>query len=119
MNPCIITEPVSIEPARLVQVGAWHPALQGTTRSLCSIREKYACTYHDAVEKCLARLGWAVRREYPVVVNGRGGRVDIVAEWSGITLALELDNRSPRGKSILKLTALPLDWNKGVLLRNP
>lgn len=84
-------------------------------RLVMGARGKRAADFHDACEIILRRSGWDVSREYPVP----GGRIDIVATDGDHTVALELDNRRPRKKSITKLQSLPGRWITGVLLRNP
>ena len=111
-----------------------NPALTNTTgpwdrfrvlpRYLCMIRGDSAAVYHDRVEQFLKQDGWYVEREYPVTyTRGNGhsvnGRIDLIARKKGLTMALELDNRSPRAKSIVKLGAMPSEWLTGILLRNP
>lgn len=92
-----------------------------TEAALLTIRAGYAATYQDKVCAVLRDLGWKVRREFAVSYRGcHSGKIDIVAQSLGITLALELDNRSPRGKSILKLRAVTAETLiTGILLRNP
>lgn len=87
---------------------------------LSGIRGDHAGDYHDNVEYALIEAGWSVRREYAVVIgDGLGGRVDIVAQRHKTRIALELDNRTPRGKSLIKLTGFPPEVRTAVLLRNP
>lgn len=88
---------------------------------LQKIRGRHARDFHDAVEKFFRSRGWEVHREYGVSMGyGNAGYIDLVAAKNGIQIALELDNRSPRGKSILKLETLPeSEWLTAVLLRNP
>lgn len=98
--------------------------MPGLDRLLCGARGKRAADFHDAAEIILKRGGWAVKREYRVALGGnRDGYIDLVASINtvvGITfLALELDNRSPRKKSALKLEHVPVDWLRGILLRDP
>jgi hypothetical protein len=119
MSAFIPAESLSVDPRRLIHVGHWEASLAETQKALCAVRGEHAPDYHDAVEILLRRHGWRVRREYPISMPGRNGRVDIVAFLGNYTLALELDNRTPRGGSLLKLAALPKQWNKGVLLRDP
>ena len=92
------------------------------------VRAKHAACYHDAVVSLLEAEGWFTKREYGVTFpSGRKGRVDVVAMKPGtgpwnpdLWLALELDNRSPRRKSIIKLEQFPeAYWITGILLRDP
>lgn len=100
--------------------GEWK-GLQAILVELGNIQAKHAADYHDKITEMLAMLGWVVKREYPVVLpNETGGRVDIVADHRlGFRIALELDNRSPRGKSIIKLGTFPEEVQCAVILRNP
>lgn len=87
---------------------------------LTYIHRKHAADYHDAIEEALNDHYWTVRREFAVVIgDGYGGKVDIVADKDGQRIALELDNRSPRGKSLLKLATFSRSVPTAVLLRNP
>lgn len=100
--------------------GHWEH-FQGTARKLTEVRGRHAPDFHDNVCAALHQLGWSVTREYHVALpNDRGGRIDILARRRGWKLALELDNRSPRGKSILKLDLMAGEKTlTAVLLRNP
>jgi hypothetical protein len=73
---------------------------------------------HDAVESRLVSRGYNCIREYrvPDRGDGRNGAIDLVAEKDGISTAMELDNVTPRQKSIFKLLGAPVD-RKVVLLR--
>ena len=100
--------------------GDWE-GLQPHLAAMGDIKAKHAADYHDKIVELLESFGWSVRREYPVVLpNETGGRVDIVADHSlGFRIALELDNRSPRGKSIIKLGTFPAHVLCAIILRNP
>jgi hypothetical protein len=100
--------------------GDWH-GLSMYLSALADIKAKHASDYHDKVANWLDSLGWQVKREFPVVLpNETAGRVDIVADHKlGFRIALELDNRTPRGKSILKLQTFPPHVHCAVILRNP
>lgn len=65
----------------------------------------HAPSMHAEIAKSLSRAGFAVELEYPVanIGNGRRGRIDLVARSSEGNVAIELDTRRPRAKSILKL----------------
>jgi hypothetical protein len=73
---------------------------------------------HDAVESRLVNRGYNCTREYrvPDRGDGRNGAIDLVAEKDGISTAMELDNVTPRRKSIFKLLGAPVD-RRAVLLR--
>lgn len=90
---------------------------------LTGARGRRAGDYHDAVVHVLERHGFLVRREFPVAMgNGRAGRIDVVASRPDAVLALELDNRTPRPKSIRKLDIFRLEFlcaTTAILLRNP
>lgn len=88
--------------------------------ALSSICCKHAAVYHDEVADFLTNSGWDVKREFPVMIgDGFHGMVDIVADYKGRRIALELDNRTPRGKSLIKLATFPIGVCTAVLLRNP
>lgn len=88
--------------------------------ALSSIRGKHAAVYHDEVADLLTSYGWDVKREFPVLIgDGVHGMVDIVADRNGRRIALELDNRTPRGKSLIKLATFADGVFTAVLLRNP
>ncbi len=64
-----------------------------------------ATELHDAVEVALEIRGVEVQRECPIEMNdGRKGYIDLVAEGC---VAIELDRRLPRAKSLKKLAAFP------------
>lgn len=73
--------------------------------------------FQNCVQGLLERRGWRVERE--VVVGDRGdgrrGKVDLVASQAGYRVGIELDNRSPRAKSVHKLRALSCDERLVVL----
>jgi hypothetical protein len=72
--------------------------------------------FHSAVEQALCRAGFTVAREVQVELGDeRAGRVDLVASRHGVSVGIELDNRTPRGKSILKLKKLAPDVSALVL----
>lgn len=73
--------------------------------------------WHDYVQGKIERLGYQTRREVPCKFpDGRDGRIDLVAERDGIQVAIELDYRTPRKKSVLKVQTYPRGM---VLLRDP
>lgn len=77
--------------------------------------------FHTAAETALGGLGFKCSRERRVADRGDGhaGRLDLVAERHGVVIALELDDRVPRQKSIAKLaSALSCDF-RAVVLRCP
>lgn len=62
--------------------------------------------FHDAVDAALQGAGFKVWREIAVPVrdSGRGlGFIDLLADFRGGCVALELDRRSPRPGSMDKL----------------
>lgn len=73
---------------------------------------------HSQVVSHLSARGWACQREYPVSDRGDGrpGAIDILASKAGIRLAIEIDRKSPRQKSIVKLRQVSADY-RVVLLR--
>jgi hypothetical protein len=64
-----------------------------------------AAAFHAAAEAALGSLGFTCWREVRLSArgDGQGGRLDIVAERHGVRIALELDDRTPRRKSLVKL----------------
>lgn len=107
------------DPSLVCASGPWD-LIGNLRRVVCGGRGKRAADFHDATEIILKRDGWIVHREYSVP----GGRIDLVAniglpQGGIVSLALELDNRRPRKKSIEKLQALGPGWITGVVLRNP
>lgn len=108
-----------LDPSFINIRGDWS-RLFGLVRALSGIRCKHAAVYHDEVADLLIRQGWQVKREFPVLIgDGAHGMVDIVADRDGCRIALELDNRTPRGKSLVKLATFPAGVLTAVLLRNP
>ncbi|HII3686449.1 hypothetical protein NMW45_07440 [Pasteurella multocida] len=83
------------------------------------INSNSAKQLHDKVEDILSANGFECKREFPVQDrgDGRSGRIDLVVSKSGVTIGLELDNETARGKSIFKLEQTYLDY-KFVGLRN-
>ena len=77
-----------------------------------------AAWLHDELERRLRELGWSVDREVPVADrgDGRAGAIDLVVTEPA-PIAIELDRRSPRRKSIEKLAAF--DGARVVVLREP
>lgn len=75
--------------------------------------------FEDKIVSILSNLG-KVRRQ--VVVNDRGdgrrGRIDIVAEINGKVIAIEIDRKSPRKKSIFKLHNFDAD-ERYTMTRSP
>ena len=81
-----------------------------------------AAPFAGLVANALGALGATVLREVIVPRRGDGqrGRVDLVASWpeSGLQMAVECDNKSPRAKSITKLKQMPADVRL-IVLRTP
>lgn len=69
----------------------------------------HAREMQQEVERALTRAGFSVRLEYPTAHLGdnRNGRIDIVAHKDGQDVAIELDCRTPRYRSIKKLKLFP------------
>jgi len=80
-----------------------------------------ARSLHDYAEVALKAEGFKVKREVlvPQRGDGRRGRIDIVAERGAETVALELDRRQPRLKSVRKLMCLGSCSLKAVVVRDP
>lgn len=79
---------------------------------------------HDAIERIIDAHGWTVHREWEVPDRGDGRRgfIDLVAFRDEERIAVEIDRRSPRVKSIRKLNALRRrdpTWATYVILRSP
>lgn len=73
--------------------------------------------WHDYVQQKIEDLGYKTFREVAVVYgDGENGRLDLVVEKHGLKTAIELDYRTPRKKSILKVKTYS---NGMVLLRDP
>ncbi|MBD2786433.1 hypothetical protein ID858_17265 [Xenorhabdus sp. DI] len=65
--------------------------------------------------------GWFLQKNFAVtgLSDGRRGRVDyLVTTRSGARCAIEADNRSPRKRSLLKLSELPEGMTGFVLLKD-
>ncbi len=79
----------------------------------------HAKTAQNEIVKHLKSLGYKCVSEYEVDNRGDGrvGRIDIVATKDDIKLAIEVDNKSPRQKSINKLNSMT-NYHKIVILRN-
>ena len=76
-----------------------------------------ASSWHDLVESEIKCLGYETRREVPCIIDsGRDGRIDLVAYKNGVAVAIELDYRTPRAKSIAKVKTHESGM---VLLRDP
>lgn len=72
---------------------------------------------HNAVEAEVLKAGYFCQREFVVADRGDGrkGKVDLyVSDMSGASCGIEIDWKSPREKSIIKLQQLPTGF---VLLR--
>jgi len=63
----------------------------------------HAFTAHQSVMAALAEAGFNVVKEVQVETDGDTGRVDVVATKAGGSVAIEIDSRSVRTKSIRKL----------------
>lgn len=76
---------------------------------------------HSAAEAALAASGFSCTREFEVGDRGDGrpGRLDLLAERTGLTLAIEIDRKTPRQKSIHKLRqpGVPENAYRVILLR--
>jgi hypothetical protein len=59
---------------------------------------------HAEVMRALAKAGFVVAHEIGITTDdGRRGRLDVVAEKCGARIAIEIDARRPREKSLAKL----------------
>lgn len=71
---------------------------------------------HAAALAALRDAGFVVKPEVTVVLpEGRNGRYDLVAEWGSHRIAVEIDTRKPRQKSLDKLRAF--DGGRIIALR--
>lgn len=97
-----------------------HPVTElRNTLAACGRLPDRASQFQEAIQEALEGAGWAVRREVDVPAmrlgNGRCGRVDLVGERAGVRIAIELDRRSPRQKSLRKLALI--DATRVVIVR--
>lgn len=74
---------------------------------------------HKETVSYLEKLGFCCQHEYRVSDrgDGRSGRIDIIAIKGDLKLAIEIDRKSPRAKSIYKLKTLPPEFIKCVICR--
>jgi hypothetical protein len=77
----------------------------------------HAAGARDACVRALILMGWKCRTEVRVETRGdhRAGFVDIEAQKYGETVGIEVDNRNPRVKSVVKLQCRP--WLKVIATR--
>lgn len=76
-----------------------------------------ASEWQDYVENEIRNIGYDTKREvYCKIDEDRNGRLDLVASKNGIEIAIELDYRTPREKSIKKVKQYKCGM---VLLRDP
>ena len=91
--------------------------LEAICRSVPVERRHSAKSFHDAVDYALVQRGWTVYREHLAPHHGlrRRGLIDLVTT-APLRIGIELDNRIPRQKSLLKLREF--EGLKMVVLRN-
>lgn len=67
-----------------------------------------AATYHARAGEALQSLGFTVKSEFAVPHGSpnRSGRIDLLATRGQETVAIELDYRDPRDKSVVKLNQI-------------
>ena len=77
---------------------------QEVVETLLFTKGENAKAFHDDAEMLLSRK-WKTIREYWVPDRGDGspGIVDIVVYYCGLPVGIELDRKTPRKKSLLKL----------------
>ena len=75
-----------------------------------------AVEWQSEVQLKVESLGYSVSREVPCESSVGPGRIALVAEKGGDQVAIELDWRTPRHKSVEKVKTLPAGM---VLLRDP
>lgn len=61
--------------------------------------------------------GWESRREAPAPTNGRKGRIDLLLSHGGFSVAIEIDDRKIKEKSVAKLRSLSVDARVCVIAR--
>lgn len=97
------------DPLKGVQKGEVSPADEAAGREAVEIIGRlraipdHASTAHQSVMVALAEAGFNVVKEVQVGTDGDTGRVDVVATKGGGSVAIEIDSRSVRAKSIRKL----------------
>lgn len=97
------------DPLKGVQKGEVSPADEAAGLEAVSIIgglraiPDHAFTAHQSVMAALAEAGFNVVKEVQVETDGDTGRVDVVATKAGGSVAIEIDSRSVRAKSIRKL----------------
>lgn len=73
--------------------------------------------WHNYVEEKIKNLGYKTRREVSCPIDeDRNGRIDLLAEKGNLKIAIELDYRVPRTKSIKKVKNYACGM---ILLRDP
>lgn len=79
------------------------------------ITEK-ADEWHNYVQNEIEKIGYKTQREVLCKYDEKEGRIDLVASKDGKEIAIELDYRTPRTKSIKKVRCYPAGM---ILLRDP
>lgn len=74
-------------------------------------------TVADVMHYAAIRKGWQSKREAPAPTKGRKGRVDLLISHEGYTVAVEVDDRAIKGKSVEKLLSLDVDARVCVIAR--
>jgi len=104
-------DPTSLSPAACWQGGRYDEHMFDDL----AVSDDAALAHHQTVA-FLISLGYHVQLEVEIRVEGRNGRIDLVATKGDEVLAVELDRRSPRKKSLVKLEHYPAT-RRMVLLR--
>lgn len=72
--------------------------------------------WQDYVKAEIEKIGYVVEKEVPCLIDqDRNGRIDLIANKDDLQIAIELDYRTPRAKSIIKVKLYPAGM---VLLRD-
>ncbi|PHM31317.1 hypothetical protein [Xenorhabdus innexi] len=77
--------------------------------------------FETVLKAKIREQGWFLEKNFTVteLSDGRNGRIDyLVTTRTGERCAIEADNRSPRKRSLLKLSELPAGMSGFVLLKD-
>ena len=98
----LTSQKLPLEVKRAITQLGWHP---------------HAGMFHKAVAAQLRALDYKVQTEVAAPYGTRRGRIDILATKGQTAIALELDHKTPRKKSIKKLTLFQGANVKAIVLR--
>jgi len=107
----------SLEEGRSSPSAEWLALLRSTIHGVEPTDD--ALALEARIVEALEGLDWKVARQYPVDDRGDGkrGYVDLAITEPHL-VGIEIDNKTPRKKSIAKLNAGP-DWTRVIVLRGP